>query len=253
MGILSLRYNQMVDREQLILPKVDLDPVRSRITKLTSRIIFKLEDRSGFPLNPPVYEPGALPLSDGSNLSFLEYAVKGLEEYHGSLGRWDFPEEYPLMISVKPTAITHRTVDGTLVLPNVDINLKNKLLSFYIGTLLPRLCEPKDDPSTYGETVYIDADVVELLNERMNLGRYVAVSKVNNDSFLWNLVSEPEKLDEALRDRNREKVVIDAAMQTASRLGLDVALTADLARWIIDTTTDLEVKYLQGLYSPSRD
>lgn len=237
-----------MEREQLTLPKIDLDLIRSRITKLTSRIIFKLEDRSGFPLNPPVYEPGALPLSDGSNLSFLEYSVKGLEEYHGRLGRWDFPDEYPLMLSAKPTSITQRTVDGTPALPNIDINLKDKLLPFYTGTLLPRLCESKDDPSTYGETAYIDADAIELLNERINLGRYVAVYKVNNDRSLWDLVSEPNRLDEALRDRKREQVVIDDALGIASRLGLDASLTEDLTRWIIDATTDLEVKYLQGLY-----
>lgn len=238
----------MVDREQLILPKIDLDPIRNRILKLTSRIIFKLEDRSGFALNPPIYEPGTLPLSDGSKLSFFEYAVKGLEEYHGTLGRWDFPDEYPLMISAKPDSITHREVGRTQKIPYVDINLKDKLLPYYTGTLLPALCEPENDPTTYGETAYIDADVVALLNERINQGRYVAVFKVNQEPSLWNLVQEPDKLDEALRDRKREKVVIDDALGIASKLGLDAGLTTDLTRWILDTTTNLEVLYLQGLY-----
>ena len=244
--------------EGFILPKVEIEPIRKRITKLTSRIIFKLEDRASFPLNSPIYQTGTMSLSDGSNLSFFEHATKGLEEYHGILGRWKYPGEYPLMIAViKPVSIIDREVTcgeakDFPLLPPVNINIKDKLLPFYTGTLLPRLCDPTDDPNTYGETAYIDADVVELFNERINLGRYVVLSKVDprnkgGDEKLWDLVDKPAELDEALRDREREKDVVYGALAIAARLGLNMRLTDDLTRWIIDTTTDLEVKYLQGL------
>ncbi len=238
----------MENKEHNIVP---LEVLRSRLTKLTSRIIFKLEDRSGFPLNPPVYQPGAIPLSDGSNLSFLEYAIKGLEEYHGVLGRWESSDQHPLIISAKPTTIARPAVVGLPTLPNVDINVKDKLLPFYTGTVLPQLCDHKDNTDTYGETAYIDADALELLNERINLGRYVAASKVEQDPKIWSIVSNTEALINVLRDSEREKVVISGALEIASRHGLDASLTVSLFRWVIDTTMDVEVAYLQGIPHPN--
>ncbi|MDP3983335.1 MAG: hypothetical protein Q8Q65_04660 [bacterium] len=238
----------MENKEHSIVP---LDVLRSRITKLTSRIIFRLEDRSSFPLNPYVYQPGAVPLPDNSNLSFLESAIKGLEEYHGTLGRWESHDQHPLIISAKPATIGRSTVGGLPELPNIDINLKDKLLPFYTGTVLPQLCDPKDNPDTYGETVYLDADVLELLNERINLGRYVAASKVETDPKIWDIVSNREALINVLRDSEREKIVISGAIEIASRHGLDASLTASLFRWVIDRTMDVEVDYLQGIPRPN--
>lgn len=238
----------MENKEHNIVP---LEVLRSRLTKLTSRIIFRLEDRSSFPLNSPVYQPSAVLLSDGSSPSFLESAIKGLEEYHGTLGRWEFHDQHPLIISAKPATIARSTVGGLPALPNIDINLKDKLLPFYTGTVLSQLCDHKDGPDTYGETVYLDADVLELLNERINLGRYVAASKVEQDPKIWSIVSNTEALINVLRDSEREKVVISGALEIASRHGLDASLTASLFRWVIDTTMDVEVAYLQGLPSPN--
>ena len=233
-------------KEQVIVP---LDLLRSRITKLTSRILFKLEDRSGFPLNPPIYQPGAIPIPDGSSPSFLEYSIRGLEEYHGVLGRWQFPDEHPLIISAKPTIITRNTVCGLPTLPNVDINVKDALMPFYTDTVLPQLCEDKDEPDTYGETAYLDADVLELLNERINLGRYVAQSKVNDNPEIWNVVSDTPALIEELTDRDREKVVINNALKIARRHGLNARFTRGFIKSVIAQTINVEVAYLQGLPS----
>lgn len=231
-------------KEPIVVP---LDLLRNRITKLTSRIIFKLEDRSGFPLNPPIYQPGAIPISDDSNSSFLEYAIKGLEEYHGVLGRWEFPDEHPLIISAKPTLVTRNTTGGLPTLPSIDINVKNRLLPFYIDTVLPQLCEDRDAPDTYGETAYLDADVLELLNERINLGRYVAQSKVNSDEDIWKVVSDREALVGKLIDLDRERTVIDGAIEIATRHGLDARFTEGFIRSVMAQTIDVEVAYLQGL------
>lgn len=244
----------MLDKEPNGIPidiEVPLPLLRSRLNKLTSRIVFKLEDRSGFSLNPTIYQPGAIPLSDGSKLSFFEYAIKGLEEYHGTLGRWEYPDEYPLMISTKPTSITRRTGIGLPILPSIDINVRDKLLPFYTDSFLPKLCDSKDDPGTYGETAYIDADIVELLNERINLGRFVAASKVYGNPDIWRIVSDTEKLTEALRDRDREEVVIKGALDEASKVELDQQLTKDIFRWVIERTMDVEVTYLQGIPQPN--
>lgn len=242
----------MVDREPKGIPidiEVPLPLLRGRLSRLTSRIIFKLEDRAGFALNHPVYEPGAIPLSDGSTSSFFEFAIKGLEDYHGLLGRWEFPDEYPLLDSTKSSTIARRKVGGLPVLPKVDINVKDLLLPYYVDGILPRICEHQDDPDTYGETVYIDADIVALVNERVNLGRYVAAAKAHDNPDLWKIVPDTDKLNHALRDYDRENVVIGQAKVEAAKVGLDVAFTGDLFRWVIERTTDIEVEYLQSLLS----
>ena len=148
------------------------------------------------------------------------------------------------------------TVSGLSVLPDVGINLRDELIPYYVG-ILPQLCEHRDEPDTHGETAYIDANVLELLNERMNLGRYVAVSKIQDNPDVWNIVPNTSELAEALRDRVREELVIEDALRRAERFGL-VRHGMDserrdfiqgFFRWIIDRTLDLEVEYLQGLHS----
>lgn len=247
-------------------PHVDINVVRDRITILNSRVITRLEDRSRFPLNPSVYRPGAVILPDDSNRSKLEYTIEEFEKYHAKLGeggnkwgRWEYADQYPLIISIP--ADTPRRPSGELpVLPYVDINLKDKLLLFYTDSALPQITEQRDDPDTHGETPNLDADLLELLNERMNLGRYVAVSKIEVNPDIWDIVSDSVKLAEALRDRGREKFVIRDALKSARRHGL-IRAKKDLGRidvergwfvrgffrWVIDHTLDLEVKYLQGV------
>ena len=60
-----------------------------------------------------------------------------------------------------------RSVPPT-TLAAVPISTADGLLSFYRG-LLPDLCTPGSDPSSFGETAYVDADLLSLLNERVNV------------------------------------------------------------------------------------
>lgn len=232
------------------LKVVQLDALRSRLGKMTDRIIFRLQDRSGFPLNPSVYKPGAVPILGRSNVSFLEFATEGLEVYHASLGRYEYPDQHPIISSVLPVTMARRLV-GVPELPNVDINLKDKLLPFYRDTVLPQLCEPQDNPDTYGETVFLDADVLELLNERINIGRYVARSKVETDPSMWNIVSDSDELIKKLRDHNQEERVINSVCSAADKYGLRRDLAELVFRWVIEQTIGVEVAYIQGLPRPN--
>lgn len=234
----------MGNKERVIIP---LEALRSRLGKMTERIIFRLQDRSGLPLNPPVYEPGAVPIAGRSNVSFLEFAIQGLEEYHASLGRYEYPDQYPIISSMLPATLATRRLVGVPALPYVEINLMGQLLPFYRDTVLPQLCELSDNPDTYGETVFLDADVLELLNERINIGRYVARSKVETDPSIWNIVSDGDELIKKLRDHNQEERVIDSVKSAAYKYGLKRDLAELVFRWVIEQTINVEVAYLQGL------
>ena len=237
----------MENKEHNMVP---LDSLRSKLGKMTERIIFRLEDRSGFPFNPPEYEPGAITIVGKSNTSFLEFAIQGMEEYHVSLGRYEYPDQFPIMRSLPPPTMARRLV-GIPALPYVGINLKDKLLPFYRDIVLPQLCELKDDPDTYGETVYLDADVLELLNERINVGRYVARAKVEEDPSIWDIVSDSGELIKKLRDHNQEERIIGSVNLAADKYGLRRDLAGVVFRWVIEQTIGVEVAYLQGIPRPN--
>lgn len=225
---------------------LDLSQLRLRLTKMTDRILMRLHDRAGFPLNRAIYEPGGVPIPGRPGMSLLDFAVEGLETYHASLGRYEFPDQFPLSGASRAAAISVQRPVNT-VGGRVEIPLRDDLVRFYTGIVLPRLCADQDDPNSYGEAAYADADLLELLNERVNVGRDVARSKVEREPDLLALVADEEVLKERLRDRTREERVVADAMKAAERYSLDPALTASIFEWIIARTLTLEVQFLKRL------
>lgn len=227
----------------------DLEQVRSRLTKMTDRILMRLHDRAGFPLNPSVYQPGAIPIVARPDLSLFEFALEGLEAYHSSLGRYDFPDQYPLSAAGRPRDAAGRQQRQPAP-ADVDIPVRDDLLAFYTHDLLPRLCPTGDDPDCYGETAYVDADLVELLNERLNVGRLVALAKLQREPDLLD-VPDDAGLRERLTDRERETLVLRDVARVADRYGLDPTVARYVFEWIISRTLTLEVELLRGLPRPA--
>jgi len=102
-------------------------------------------------------------------------------------------------------------------------------------------------PGTYGETAYVDADLLELINERINVGRGVALAKINSDPSIRDILSDTAALTARLRDSRREEEVLAAVTESARRYGVDEGLARDVFRWVIDRVLELEVVYLQRL------
>lgn len=228
---------------------MELTEIRSQLTKMTDRIIMRLHDRACFPLNRPVYERGGVKLRKRAELSFLELAIEELEAYHALLGRFDFPEQRRLGTSPLPSAAVDRIV-GKPEVPDMEIDLRARLLAFYIDTVLPRLCAAGDDSSSYGETVYVDADLLELLHERINIGRKVAVAKAEGEPGIWDVVPDASALRVRLRDRGREAVLLGDVETRAARYDIDPKLARAVFEWIIEQTLDVEVATLQGMKRP---
>src|SRR3989442_15581408 len=150
---------------------MQLTDLRVRLDQMTERIVSRLKDRSRFPLNQRAYEPDGLPIAGRKGVSFLEFALEGLEAYHASLGRYSYPGEYPMVSAHLPQSSGSRSV-GAPALPSVAIAIKDDLLRTYLA-LLPGLCPAGEDPDTYAETVHRDPDLLQLVHERINVGRHV--------------------------------------------------------------------------------
>lgn len=221
------------------MSSLDLSTVRQRLTKMTDRILMRLHDRAGFPLNRAVYEPGRGLVAGRAGVSLFDFSLEGLETYHASLGRYAFPDQYPLSEAPRPAASAR-----------VEIPLRAELVAFYTGEVLPRLCEPAEDPGCFGETAYVDADLVELLNERINVGRDIALAKVQREPDLWDIVADEAALRGRLIDEARARLVVSEAAAGAERYGLDPALARFVFEWIVERTLTLEMEFLRRAPRP---
>ena len=224
---------------------VQLADIRVRLDQMTHRIVSRLKDRSRFPLNEEVYRPDAVPIAGRSGVSLLEFAIEGLEAYHASLGRYAYEDQHPVLSDHLPESPVARQVPGAAI-ASMPISTKDELLTFY-RSLLPGLCAPGSDPSSFGETAYVDADLLSLVNERVNVGRYVAEAKLISDPSITQVAHDRWALDARLRHREREDAVVASARETARRYDLDPEVAERVFRWIIDETTRVEVVYLQRL------
>jgi chorismate mutase len=230
----------------------DLDGLRSKLDKMTEKIIRRFKERSDYKLNRAVYAKGQESLVDGKysdSISLFELSLVGMEEYHAKLGRFKYPDQHTLVTERKnlPRPKVHREVTIPTI-PRVKIDIKDDLIPFYLK-FIEELCEDADDPSTYGETVYCDADIIQLLNERVNLGRYVANIKLKRDPSIELLWTDPAAIREKLTHLKREEEVVLKFKTFASKFGVSEDSAEKLARWTIEETIGVEIKYLQAVVS----
>jgi len=227
-----------------------LKELRIKLDQMTERIISRFKDRSRYKLNKKVYKKNALSIRGESGISFFEFAIKGLENYHASLGRYNFPDQHPVFASVYSSK-TEREIPSSSINKKIEINIGEEIIDFYLNSLAD-FCQKGDNPSTHGETVYCDADIVELLNERINLGRHVVKSKVDQNPSVLD-VENKEELKEFLRDHERENMVIKKAAEVAGRYNFPKEVAEKYFRWIIDKTLEIEIEYLEKAYKIFND
>ena len=162
--------------------------------------------------------------------------------YLSRVGRYKFPDQHQLTNITLHSPVQRRSPPSSIT--QVGIELKDEIIAFYI-LLLGDLCREGDDPTTYGETVYCDADLIVLLHERINIGRFVAEAKFQSDPSFSAVVENRDVLRTRLRQPKREQTVID----TARKIALNYALNPDVVercfRWLITKTLDVEIDYLQ--------
>ena len=222
--------------------KINLNDLRTKINQMTERIVSRLKDRSRYVLNDAVYRRDAIPIEGRTGISFFEFALEQLEKYHASLGRYKFPDQHQLTNITLHSPVQRWSPPSPV--RQVDIELKDEIIAFYL-ILLGDLCQEGDDPTTYGETVYCDADLIVLLHERINIGRFVAESKFQSDPSFSAVVENRDALRTRLRQPKREQTVIDNARKIALNYDLNPDVVERCFRWVITKTLEVEIDYLQ--------
>lgn len=225
---------------------LELTDLRTKLNQMTERIVSRLKDRSRYALNASVYRLDEIPIEGRTGISFFEFALEQLEQYHAALGRYRFPDQYRLT-NISPHTPVQRGVPSSPI-QQVDIELKDEIIAYYM-TLLQDLCEEGDDPTTYGETVYCDADLIVLLHERINIGRFVAESKFQTDASLRVVAENQDALRARLRKPKREQTVINNARKIAFSYDLDHDVVERCFRWLVTKTLEVEIDYLQQRFT----
>jgi chorismate mutase len=225
---------------------VNLDDLRIKLDQMSERIVSRLKDRSRMPLNQLVYIPDAIPINGCNGMSFFQFAIKGLEVYHATLGRYEYTDQQPILSTALPKSPVNRisTITG---LSDKSVKVSEDLLAFY-QTVPPEMCKGGDDPKSYGETVYIDADLIELVHERINsIGKHVAHAKLELNPSILKIASNDQLLKAILRSEKRESAVVEKAKDIATRYDLDTKVTERVFRWLIEETVNTEMSYIKSL------
>lgn len=238
----------MIEEGSRQVPPANLGELRVKLDQMTERITSRLKDRSRFPQNDPVYEPDAVRIAGCTGISLLQFAIEGLEVYHASLGRFDYADQFPVLSVKLPQSSVERTV-GESPLQRLSISVNDNLFPFY-RNLISKYCKHGDDPATYGETAYVDADLIQIVNERINIGRYVADVKERNDPSVFEARWDKELLLSKLRDKVREEDLIEKVRNTAQSYVLNPDMAEEAFRWIIERTIDVEIAYIQQANIP---
>ena len=230
-----------------------LNGYRNKFDVMTERIVSKLKERSRFPQNRSIYIPDAGPIKGREGASFFEYAVEGLEKYHAKLGRFDHEDQTPIMLDNKQeiesvdfyTKVEQEMKQPFLNKVSLDIKVNSDILDFY-PKFAVKLGMAGEDKTTFGETAYCDADIVEIVNERINLGKFIAESKLKGDALmLWR--ADEKTLLEKIRNPGREHEIIENVKKLSDRYQLDKDLAEEFFKWIIDETLKVELDYLSKI------
>jgi len=184
-----------------------LSNIRDTLMRLEESIIFALIERAQFKLNARIYDAKALPMpiaqggsasasSSGSG-SVLSYYLLESEKLGAQLRRFTSPSEHPFSDpAALPKPLLPELVYPVTVKPN-HINHNDRVMDFYLATVLPSICEPGDDEN-YGSSAMADVACLQLLSKRVHYGKFVAESK---------FLAERVKFSAAIRARDTQKLM----------------------------------------------
>ncbi|KAI0036457.1 chorismate mutase [Vararia minispora EC-137] len=222
---------------------LDLDHIRSVLTRLEDTIIFGLIERAQFAHNHRIYLRGGFPelVNLGFTGSWLEWFLKETESFHAKARRYTSPDEYPFTPPAElPTPVLPSLAFPRLLHPNT-VNANPSILAFYTRSIVPRIthdttlalaasrratgvtgdAEAEDD-GNYGSAATIDVEVLQAISKRVHYGKFVSESKfaddpaafiphirARNTDALAALITKPE-VEKRLLQRLRKKAALYA-------------------------------------------
>lgn len=171
-------------------------------------------------------------------------------------GRYEFHDQFPLLVprSALPKPEKSREIPAVEILP-VDLDHYGQRVVDLYQKWVGMICKPGETPAQYGEIARLDVDNVLRLYERINLGRFVAESKLQSNPS-WASITDRQKLSDRFRNPGRERKVIEWAVTLARSYQpkqddedlpiLDPEIMRTVFRDIIDITMSLETDYTIG-------
>lgn len=234
-----------------------IDGIRKRINQLNYQLIHRMAERSQYPVNDSIYEPGRFPMKiptvEGRNtaeLSLMLFSVIRLERNHTDMGRFEYGDQRPMFINVTESQVNRNAPKP--IAKDAKINITDEIVGFYRDGIVGQLCAEGEDSDTFGETADLDSQLLMLLHERTNaIGQNVAQIKINDSPELFNQENEPHPLN----DPERVKRVITMVTEQAAREGLskrNITIVSDIFKWIIKKTEDVEETYRQKLLNEKK-
>lgn len=216
--------------------------IRPGLDTLANEIVIALKRRSRFPLNQPVYEAG---LVIGSpDISLLQYELLAAEKNHAELGRYAYAAQDSFNDMSQVTPVISRSKPQSAVKP-MPSGVGQKIIDFY-QDWISKACAPGSDEDTYGETVTTDVLTLLAVMERVNLGKVVAESKLQEqpEEFLATNGEREAMLALIVRPDRQDKV-FDLAKELALRYEVPEQHVTSVFEFMVAITIDIEVDYLR--------
>ncbi len=216
--------------------------IRPGLDTLANEIVIALKRRSRFPENMPVYSPGLV--TGSPDISLLQYELLAAEKNHAELGRYAYAaqDSFNDMSHITPVIIRSQPQSAVRPMPS---GVGQKIIDFYLQWV-SNACTAGTDENTYGETVTTDVLTLLAVMERVNLGKVVAESKLQEQpqAFLATHGERDAMLSLIVRPDRQDKV-FDLAKELAQRYEVPEQHVVGFFEFMVATTIDIEVDYLR--------
>lgn len=223
-----------------------------------------LIERVQFPLNSTIYTPGAIDIP-GSSLSFMDWYLREQERVQSRIRRYESPDEYPFFPDALENPILPPVRYPAILHPN-DVNVNDKIKSFYTDRFLPAVCHRRDDrgPSSenYGSTATCDIACLQAISRRIHFGKFVAEAKFRLEEEKYTTyirARDADAIGESIVNKAVEVQVLARLRTKAQNYGKDPvanndtqslpkidvdAVVAMYEDFVIPLTKEVEVDYL---------
>lgn len=246
--------------------ELSLDAVRDALVRLEDSVAFALIERARRPRNAPAYALAG----GGGGRSLVEFFVREAEVLNAKAGRYQKPEDVPFFPQDLPSPLFPTKSSAKVLHASASlVTVNDAIWKMYFDELLPLFTADGDDGS-YAETVALDFACLQVLSQRIHIGKYVAEVKfkdapqdyspliqAKDSNSLMNLLTfkaVEEKVKKRVEKKARtfgQNVTLEgnAGMQegTAGDRGCKVdpkVLSKLYDQWVMPLTKDVEVEYL---------
>ena len=139
-------------------------------------IIFGLIERAQYRRNRGIYTDPII-INDHRYSSFLEYMMIETERLHAKVRRYTSPEEHAFYENHLPDPVINQlSFPHLLSVDKSKVNVNDNIMSFYLDTIIGRLCTDGDDEQ-HGSSVLCDINILQSISRRVHIGKFVAESK----------------------------------------------------------------------------